>query len=55
MVIVTEWNEFRNLDKEKIKSLLKEPNIVDGRNVYEPKEMEELGFNYIGIGRNILR
>jgi len=55
LVIVTEWNEFRNLDKEKIKSLLKEPNIVDGRNVYEPKEMEELGFNYIGIGRNILR
>lgn len=51
LVIVTEWNEFRNLDKEKMKRLLKEPNIVDGRNVYEPKEMKALGFNYIGVGR----
>ncbi len=51
LVIVTEWNEFRNLDKEKIKSLLLEPVIVDGRNVYEPKEMKELGFKYVGIGR----
>ncbi len=51
LVIVTEWNEFRNLDKEKMKQLLKEPNIIDGRNVYEPKGMKELGFNYIGVGR----
>ena len=51
LVIVTEWNEFRNLNKKKIKELLKQPNIVDGRNVYEPDEMKELGFNYIGVGR----
>ncbi len=51
LVILTEWDEFRQLDKQKIKSLLNEPNIVDGRNLYEPKEMKELGFNYIGIGR----
>jgi len=51
LVIVTEWNEFRNLDKVKMKQLLKEPNVIDGRNVYEPKEMKELGFNYIGVGR----
>lgn len=51
LVIVTEWNEFRNLDKGKIKSLLKKPNVIDGRNIYEPKEMKELGFNYIGVGR----
>ena len=51
LVIVTEWNEFRNLDKEKMKQLLKEPNVIDGRNVYGPKEMKELGFNYIGVGR----
>jgi len=51
LVIVTEWNEFRDLDKEKIKRLLEEPNIIDGRNVYEPEEMKRLGFNYIGVGR----
>lgn len=51
LVVVTEWNEFRNLDKGKIKDLLNEPNVVDGRNVYEPREMKKLGFNYIGIGR----
>lgn len=51
LVIVTEWDEFRELDKDKLKSLLKEPNIVDGRNIWDPKEMEEEGFNYIGVGR----
>jgi UDPglucose 6-dehydrogenase len=51
LVICTEWDEFRDLDKGKIKSLLKQPNIVDGRNIYNPKEMKELGFNYIGVGR----
>jgi len=51
LVIVTEWNEFRDLDKDKIRILLKESNIVDGRNIYNPKEMKELGFNYIGVGR----
>lgn len=51
LVIVTEWNEFRNLDREKIKELLKYPNIVDGRNIYDPKEMKEKGFNYISVGR----
>jgi len=51
LVIVTEWDEFRELDKEKIKSLLKQPNIIDGRNIWEPKEMKEMGFNYIGVGR----
>lgn len=51
LVVVTEWNEFRYLDFEKIKSLMAQPNIVDGRNVYEPKEMKELGFNYLSVGR----
>lgn len=51
LVIVTEWNEFRTLDKGKIKELMKTPNVIDGRNVYEPKIMKGLGFNYIGIGR----
>lgn len=51
LIIVTEWNEFRDLDIKKIKSLMNEPNIVDGRNVYSPDEMEKAGFNYIGVGR----
>lgn len=51
LILVTEWNEFRNLDKEKIKSLMKQPNIIDGRNIWDPREMKKLGFNYIGVGR----
>ncbi len=51
IVIVTEWDIFRELDMNKLKSLLKEPNFIDGRNIYEPKEMKELGFNYVGVGR----
>ncbi len=51
LIIVTEWNEFRNLDLNKVKSLLKEPNVIDGRNIFEPEEMKKLGFNYIGVGR----
>lgn len=51
LVIVTEWNEFRDIDLKKIKQLLKHPNIVDGRNIYEPQEMKKLGFNYLCVGR----
>ncbi|MDI6761057.1 MAG: UDP-glucose/GDP-mannose dehydrogenase family protein [Candidatus Brocadiaceae bacterium] len=51
LIILTEWNEFRGLDKKRIKGLLKRPNVVDGRNVYDPGEMRRLGFNYLGIGR----
>ena len=51
LVIVTEWNEFRNIDKKKLKELMKQPNIVDGRNIYEPEEFKKDGFNYIGVGR----
>lgn len=51
LVIITEWNQFRALDMEKVKSLLKSPKIVDLRNIYEPEDMRELGFEYIGVGR----
>ncbi len=51
MLLITEWQEFRNPDFEKIKSLLKSPVIFDGRNQYSPKKMKELGFTYYGIGR----
>jgi UDPglucose 6-dehydrogenase len=51
LVIVTEWNQFRALDMEKVKSLLKAPKIADLRNIYEPSDMRELGFDYVGVGR----
>jgi UDPglucose 6-dehydrogenase len=51
LCIVTEWLEFRNPDFKRMKSLLARPLIVDGRNLYDPKKMTELGFTYIGIGR----
>ncbi len=51
LVVVTEWDLFRELDKERMRKLMASPNIVDGRNIYEPEEMRCIGFNYIGIGR----
>ena len=51
LVIITEWNEFRALDMEKVKSLLKSPKIADLRNIYEPEDMRGLGFEYVGVGR----
>lgn len=51
LVICTEWDEFKQIDLEKVKKLLKKPLIIDGRNVYDPKEMKDLGFEYISVGR----
>ena len=51
LVLVTEWNDFRNLDMRAVKILLKQPILIDGRNVYNPEEMRELGFTYLGVGR----
>lgn len=51
LIIATEWNEFRNLDMHTVKTLLKNPIIIDGRNIFDPKEMTDLGFTYMGIGR----
>mgnify|MGYP003429950235 CR=1 FL=1 len=53
LVVVTEWNEFRRPDFDKIKSLLKQPVIMDGRNLFDPKKMAEMGFIYEGIGRRL--
>ncbi|HEY7200515.1 MAG TPA: UDP-glucose/GDP-mannose dehydrogenase family protein [Candidatus Dormibacteraeota bacterium] len=52
LVIVTEWNEFKQLDLAKLKRLMRRPVVVDGRNLYDPEEMRRLGFVYRGIGRN---
>ncbi len=51
LLIITEWNQFRALDMEKVKNLLKSPKIADLRNIYEPDDMRELGFEYVGVGR----
>lgn len=51
MVVLTEWNEFRGMDLERIKEALKHPIIVDLRNVYDPVEMVENGFSYSCVGR----
>ena len=51
LVFLTEWNQFRALDMERVKSLLKTPKIADLRNIYEPSDMREMGFEYVGVGR----
>jgi UDPglucose 6-dehydrogenase len=51
VAIVTEWNEFRALNLERVKSLLKKPVMIDLRNVYRPQQMREAGFDYVSIGR----
>lgn len=50
-VVVTEWNQFRNLDFEKVKKLMRGNLFFDFRNVYEPEKMKALGFNYFSVGR----
>ncbi len=54
LILVTEWNEFRRPDFEKIKNLLKNPVIFDGRNQYDQKRMKQRGFEYICIGKQPL-
>jgi UDPglucose 6-dehydrogenase len=51
LVIVTEWDAFRALDLDRLKSLLRQPLIVDFRNIYKPAEMAAKGFGYYSIGR----
>ena len=51
LLVITEWKEFRNPDFDLIKATLKQPLILDGRNLYEPALMQALGIDYVGIGR----
>jgi UDPglucose 6-dehydrogenase len=51
LVFITEWNQFRALDMERIRSLMRSPKIADLRNIYEPEAMREMGFDYVGVGR----
>jgi UDPglucose 6-dehydrogenase len=52
LVLVTEWNQFRNLELAKIKGLMRRPILLDLRNVYEPDRVKALGFTYYGVGRS---
>jgi UDPglucose 6-dehydrogenase len=51
LVVATEWNEFREPDFLRIRSLMRHPAIFDGRNIYHPQALREMGFHYEGIGR----
>ncbi len=51
MVLITEWDQFRAIDFDRVKKLLKTPTVVDLRNVYQPSDMLKRGFNYVSVGR----
>ncbi len=51
LVVCTEWNEFKHLDLERVRDLMRQPVVVDGRNIYDPETMCRLGFRYRGMGR----
>ena len=54
LILATEWNEFKQLDFKKLRSLMKQSVILDGRNLWDPETLRALGFTYIGIGRGNL-
>jgi UDPglucose 6-dehydrogenase len=51
LVFMTEWNQFRALNMERVRELMRAPKIADLRNIYDPDAMIELGFEYVGVGR----
>ena len=51
LVVVTEWNEFKQIDMQHLRQIMRQPVIFDGRNIYDPEAMRRLGFNYRGLGR----
>ncbi len=51
LAIVTEWNEFRNLDLARLKRLMRKPVLCDLRNIYDPEEVEAAGMKHVGVGR----
>jgi len=51
LIIATEWDEFKKLDLGKVKKMMNHPTIIDGRNIFDPKKMIEMGFNYRSVGR----
>ena len=54
LILVTEWLQFRRMDLSRIKKMLNQPVIIDGRNLFEPFRMKAMGFKYFGVGRGNL-
>jgi len=54
LVVVTDWNEYRHPDFGRVKALLKRPVVIDGRNLYDPEKMHDLGFSYYSMGRTVV-
>jgi UDPglucose 6-dehydrogenase len=54
LILITEWNQFRNIDWPRMKELLKQPIVIDLRNVYDPARMQRQGIQYYGVGRPAL-
>jgi UDPglucose 6-dehydrogenase len=52
LALITAWNEFKQLDMERLRSSMRGSVFVDGRNIYDPAEMREIGFVYAGVGRS---
>jgi UDPglucose 6-dehydrogenase len=55
LAVCTDWNEFKNLDLERIRQVMRQPLVVDGRNIYDPTTMAKLGFQYRGVGRGYVQ
>ena len=53
VVVATEWDEFRNIDLDKLREVMKYPVVIDGRNIYDPTDMSERGFTYCPVGRAV--
>jgi len=51
VILMTEWNEFKEIDWHKVKQVMKNPAVLDGRNIYDPEKLRQLGFKYTGMGR----
>jgi UDPglucose 6-dehydrogenase len=51
LIVLTEWNEFKQIDLAKLKKIMKSPVLFDGRNIYHPELMKKIGFMYYSVGR----
>jgi UDPglucose 6-dehydrogenase len=51
LIVMTEWNQFRSLDLQRLKQVMREPNLIDLRNIYEPEKVKAAGFKFVSVGR----
>ena len=55
LVIITEWDQFRALDLDRVKGLMRDNHVIDLRNIYQPEDMQKRGFRYSGVGKPRLK